>query len=459
MNNYLDNPLMDTDSYKWSHSKQYPPGMTKMFSYISPRGGAYKEVLFFGLQAILKGIRPFTWNDLDIADIISRAHGVPLPVKALEKCILNHNGYLPMKIRAIKEGSRIPVGLPVMTIESTDPELFFVPGLLETQLMRIWYPSTVATTSWEVKKIIRKYLEETADDLSGLPFKLHDFGSRGVSSKESAMLGGMAHLVNFMGTDTTIALAGAIDLYNAPGPVGYSIPAAEHSTITSWGRENEVKAFGNMLDQFAKPGSILAVVSDSYDIYNAINQLWGTELKQRVIDSGATLVVRPDSGDPLTVSLKCIELLNDKFGSDTNSKGYRVLKNVRVIYGDGIDPKMIQDILSNLKAYGYSADNIAFGMGGALLQKCNRDTMAWAMKCSSATINGIKEDVYKDPVEGNKASLKGEISTFRFDDGRVETARLGIDLLTDADDLLEDVWIDGELVREQSFAEIRSLAA
>ena len=216
-----------------------------------------------------------------------------------------------------------------------------------------------------IKGLIMDALIKSADDPAAeINFKLHDFGSRGVSSQESAMVGGAAHLINFMGSDTGVGVLCANDYYNVD-MAGFSIPASEHRTITSWGKENEVKAYSNILDKFAKPGALVACVSDSYDIWNACEHLWGETLKQKIVDSGATLVVRPDSGDPPTVVLKVAEILASKFGFTVNSKGFKVLNNVRVIQGDGINEHTVKEILDNLLNAGFSASNIAFGMGVA----------------------------------------------------------------------------------------------
>jgi nicotinamide phosphoribosyltransferase len=227
---------------------------------------------------------------------------------------------------------------------------------------------------------------------------------------ESAGIGSAAHLVTFLGTDTITGVLYAREYYSA-GIAGFSIPAAEHSTITSWGRDGEVDAYRNMLAQFAKPGAILAVVSDSYDIYNAAEKLWGEELRQQVIDSGATVVIRPDSGDPVEVNRKLIEILGSKFGYTKNAKGFKVLNNVRLIQGDGINELTVRSILGAFMAMGWSADNIAFGMGGALLQIVDRDTQKFAMKASSACINGKWVDVVKDPAtDPGKKSKAGRVT-------------------------------------------------
>ena len=401
------NILLNTDSYKVSMFKQYPAGTTGVYSYIESRGGRYDRTVFFGLQAFIKEylLEPITQADIDIADELLTAHGEPFNRAGWQYILDKHNGYLPVVIRAVPEGTVVPVKNVLATIENTDPECYWLTTYLETAILRaIWYPTTVATQSYTIKQVIKDYLEKTGDPTL-IDFKLHDFGARGVSSLESASIGGAAHLVNFMGTDTISGLLYAREFYNA-GIVGFSIPAAEHSTITSWGRDGEVNAYRNMLDQFAKPGSIVAVVSDSYDVYNAASKLWGEELRQAVIDSGATVVIRPDSGDPLTINQHLIEILGEKFGYTVNSKGFKVLNNVRLIQGDGVNELTIRSILGGFMAMGWSADNIAFGMGGALLQQVDRDTQKFAMKCSSAEINGKWVDVQKDPITDSARSLR-----------------------------------------------------
>ena len=457
------NIILNTDSYKVSMLKQYPVGTTGIYSYIESRGGRYDSTVFFGLQAFIKEylLEPITQADIDVADEILTAHGEPFNREAWQYILDNHNGFLPVVIKAVPEGTVVPVKNVLATIENTDPECFWLTTWLETALLRaIWYPTTVATQSKTIKNIIKDYLEKTGDP-AGIDFKLHDFGARGVSSLESAGIGGAAHLVNFMGTDTITGMLYAREYYNA-GIAGFSIPAAEHSTITSWGRENEVDAYRNMLKQFGREGSILAVVSDSYDIFNAASKLWGEELKEEVIKSGATVVIRPDSGDPDIVCRKLVQILGEKFGYTTNAKGYKVLNNVRLIQGDGVNEHTIRMILGGFQAYGWSADNIAFGMGGALLQQIDRDTQKFAMKCSSAKINGVWVDVQKDPItDSGKKSKAGRV-TLWTNSGREFASGVsaptgwsdkGIGGWVDA---LEVVYADGLLYRDTSFADVRA---
>lgn len=466
----LDNLLLNTDSYKASHWLQYPPNTDATFFYVESRGGTYDRTVFFGLQAILKEYlaRPITHADVDEARDVFAAHGEPFNEAGWRYIVDHHGGLLPIRIRAVPEGTVVPTHNALMTIESTDPKAYWVPSYLETMLLRIWYPVTVATTSWHAKQTIRHFLERTSDDPEGqLPFKLHDFGSRGVSSVESAAIGGAAHLVNFLGTDTVSGLSLAKAYYHEP-MAGYSIPAAEHSTITSWGRENEVEAYRNMLRQFAKPGSIVAVVSDSYDIYHAIREHWGKTLKDEVIASGATVVIRPDSGDPVAVVHQCLELLDEAFGHTVNGKGYKVLNHVRVIQGDGINPTSIRAILERITSDGYATDNVAFGMGGALLQRLDRDTQKFALKCSAARVDGKWIDVYKDPVtDKGKQSKRGRMTLLQhreYGSFRTVPVPAGATSLAEVDkpagfdDAMVTIWEDGRIVNDWTFAQIRERA-
>jgi nicotinamide phosphoribosyltransferase len=413
--------LTTTDSYKTSHYLQFAPEAKYTHYYIESRGGADK-VLFFGLQMILKKFFLDTPRSQDIGQAVSfwSSHGLPFNREGWAAiCEL---GYLPLKIVATPEGSVVSVGTPLVTIENTDPRFGWLPGWVETILLQLWYPTTVATRSWECKQIIKGFLE-TSGDVEGLPFKLHDFGFRGVSSYESASLGGAGHLVNFMGTDNVAGIHAGREYYNTSDMLGFSIPAAEHSTITSWGKGRELEAYKNMLSKFAREGSLVAVVSDSYDYWKALKE-WGTTLKQQVISSGATLVIRPDSGDPIETTLKSVRTLNKYYGSGFNEQGYRVLNHVRVICGDGINnPEIIKDLYRALLDSGYSADNVALGMGGGLLQQVNRDTYKFAMKLSAVSSDGSRwAGVNKSPVDAIwKASKKGRQEVNRglvvFEDG------------------------------------------
>lgn len=456
--------VLNTDSYKTSHWLQYPPGTQTVFSYIEARGGSLPYTVFFGLQALLKEYftQPVTADDVALAAEVCAAHGVPFNREGWLHIVKVHGGRLPLRIRAVPEGSVVPVNHALVTVENTDPACWWLTSYVETALLRVWYPTTVATHSHATRSLIADALVRSGDP-AGLPFKLHDFGARGVSSLESAMLGGMAHLVNFQGTDTMTALLGARLYYGEP-MAGFSIPAAEHSTITAWGRDGELAAYRNMLRQFGKPGALVAVVSDSYDLDVAVSRLWGGELREEVIASGATVVIRPDSGDPTAIVLRTVQSLDAAFGSDVNAKGYKVLRHVRVIQGDGITRASIASILGALETASYSADNVAFGQGGALLQQVNRDTLGFAMKASAVQVDGVWRDVFKapvtDPAKRSKAGRltlmhQGDVfATVRLDSPGCHEARA-----SGASEVLRTVFEDGRLLVDDSFAAIRARAA
>lgn len=470
---YLSNPILNTDSYKASHYLQYPPGIDAMFSYVESRGGRFDRTLFFGLQMLLKEYlcRPITASMIEQAQTFFAAHGEPFHVDGWRHILDRYGGYLPVRIRAVPEGSVVPTHNVLMTVECDDLAVFWLASYLETMLLRIWYPITVATQSWHIRQRIAHYLEKTSDDPAQLPFKLHDFGARGVSSAESAAIGGAAHLVSFMGSDTVLGVLAANGFYHA-GMAAYSVPAAEHSTITAWGRDREADAYRHMLSRFGRPGAIVSVVSDSYDLFAAL-ALWGGELKQAVIDSGATLVVRPDSGDPRTIVLQALRALEASFGTSVNSKGYRVLHHVRLLQGDGINAQSIDAILADLDAAGYAIDNIVFGMGGALLQQVNRDTQRFAMKCSAVRIareGGAPEwqGVSKDPsTDAGKRSKAGRLTLLRHAQSgayRTVTLPLAADVQRDIDggvwvDALVTVFDTGRLLIDENFNAVRARAA
>jgi nicotinamide phosphoribosyltransferase len=453
----IRNLILDQDSYKPSHWLQYPPNTTSTYSYLESRGGRYGSTVFVGLQYLLDEY--LAGSVVSMADVVEaqtfcQVHGVPFNSDGWRDLVSAHDGVLPLRIKAVTEGSVIPTHNALMTVENTDPRFPWLVGWAETMLMRLWYPVTVCSTSWQIKKTILEYLSETSDaPMAEIGFKLHDFGARGVSSRESAGIGGMAHLVNFQGSDTIEGIRFANHYYGCD-MAAFSIPASEHSTITMWGREREVDAYRNMVSQFAKPGAIFACVSDSYDLWNVLENVWGGELRDDVEKSGATLVVRPDSGDPAKVVLRTLQTLERKVGAPKNMRGYKLLpKWLRVIQGDGIDHDSISEILATMKAHGYSASNVAFGMGGALLQKLDRDTQKFAFKCSHAVVDGKGVDVFKDPVtDQGKRSKRGRLALVQRG-GRYETVPEGAQ-----GDLLETVFEDGKVLRRHTLDEVRARA-
>jgi nicotinamide phosphoribosyltransferase len=451
------NLTLQTDSYKFTHWKQYPPGTEYVYSYLESRGGMFGQVVFFGLQYYLE--RYLSGSVVSEEEVVEAQQFVNqhlgpgmFNAEGWMHIVHQHGGRLPVEIKAVAEGSVVTVSNVLMTIENTDPKCYWLPNYLETLLLKVWYPITVATLSSAIRRVILHALERSGDP-SLIDFKLHDFGYRGVSSEETAGIGAAAHLINFKGTDTVAGIRLLQKYYGSQEMEGFSVPAAEHSTITSWGRENEVQAYENMLTQF--PTGIVAVVSDSYNVYEAAEKLWGEELHDKVLAREGTLVVRPDSGNPRPTVLRVLEILGEKFGCETNAKGYRVLNpKVRVIQGDGVNFWTIQDLLTAMNRAGWSADNISFGMGGALLQQLNRDTQKFAFKTSNVTVNGEERDVFKDPVEGHDKMSKCGRLALHFLNGvwSTDRARGGE---VDYYDQLQPVFRDGEVLLRHELPRIR----
>ena len=452
--------ITDVDSYKVGMFLQYPPKTEYVSSYIESRGSDdpdYDESVFFGIQYWIKEylMKPVTIEDLDEAKEVFELHGEPFPYDGWKYIIDEYDGFLPLTIEAVQEGSILPLSNVLAQVVNTDPKCYWLTTWVETSLLRtIWYATTVATNSRTIKKELKKFYDKSGS-VQGLDFKLHDFGSRGVSSKESAGIGGLAHLVNFMGTDTIESVMFGRKYYNID-MAGFSIPASEHSTITTWGKDNENKAFENMLNQFTDY-PIIACVSDSYNIYNAVDEMWGKEFKDRILNGNQTLVIRPDSGNPLTVPIIVIEKLMDKFGYSMNNKGYRTLPdNIRVIQGDGITKNSIKDILTNMDAHKLSLDNLAFGMGSGMLQQVNRDTLKFAMKASAICIDGKWSDVWKDPIEGGKQSKRGILGLYHNENTEWQTERK-IEF-SDPFNGLKLVYINGISYLNDNFESIRNRA-
>jgi len=430
-----NNLLLKVDSYKPSHAPCYPPDADAMESYIEARAGDH--LLFFGLQMYIQKylMTPISQADIDEAVDFFALHGEPFDKEMWQHIFDTYNGFIPVVISAIPEGTVVPNRNIIAKISCTDKKCFSVASYLETSFLRgVWYPSSTGTISYDCRVEIKKYMELTADSLEGLNFKLHSFAGRGVSSSESAALGDAGHMATgAMGSDTVEGVIRANNAYGCTGGMSaFSIPATEHSTITSWGKENEAAAYKNFLDKYLLPGKICACVSDSYDIMEACD-IWGTIHKDQIVNSGGTLVVRPDSGEPAPTVLAVVERLEKYFGTTVNSKGYKVLPDcIRVIQGDGINRNAIVEILQLLMWKGYSADNVAFGMGGALLQHVNRDTFGFVMKCCAIRIGGVWVDVFKEAP--GKNSKKGRLELIQYPDRTYETIRV------------EDIrWVDNKM--------------
>lgn len=454
MNNY--SILTDTDSYKLSHFLGYPNKTTEMYSYLESRGGKYKKTVFFGLLPILEKLKGkvVTLEKIEEAEVFAKLHGVPFNRDGWLHILNEHDGMLPIEIKAVKEGFVIPYKNVLLTIRNTDPKCAWLTSYLETMLLRIWYSITVATRIYEMKKKIKYFYEKTCDNLDNLPFALLDFSSRGVSSYETSQIGGAAYLISFLGSDNIPAVDFVNKIYKSEMS-GFSVPATEHSIMCSFGENGEEASFEYLLDNMAQPGGIISVVSDTWNIFRAC-EYW-VKLADKIKTKNVTLVVRPDSGDINQVLPKVLKILEEGFGYTMNSKGYKVLNNVKVLWGDGINEKTCVEPFSQAMKMGISADSIITGSGGGLMQvDINRDTNKFAIKGSNVIVDNKSYPIAKNPItDHGKVSKRGKFIVLEDRTFNVEDT-FSMDDVSKRD-LLELVFLNGEIKRTQTIDEIRKI--
>lgn len=468
------NLLLCTDVYKLGHMQQYPEGTNKVYSYLTARSD--KEIpytVFFGLQYYLKEylMTPVTHADVEEAIKYRTQILGPCPDDVIQKWKkLADLGYIPLEIKAVEEGTVMPCKNVLMTVTNTHDDFYWLVGYAESLLLKVWNTITVASYSKKLHNLTKKFTDETSDSGFLLPFMVHDFGYRGVSSEETAALSGAAHLVNFLGTDTIPAVK-FINQYYTPttdGPIGLSVPASEHSVMCAFGKENEFEAFANMLALY--PTGIVSIVSDTYNLWNVLTN-FASQLKTQINTRDGKVVFRPDSGDPEliicgnpdapsgTPEFKgAVRLLDEMFGSTKNSKGYKELNpKVGLIYGDGMYYERYERILNKLKEMGYANTNLVIGVGGLLLQQHSRDDQGFAFKATYCEINGKPREIVKDPItDHGKKSHKGLMML---------TQKNGVYMTHDQvtpkqekEGLLTTVFKDGKLLRDFSIEQVRERA-
>ena len=452
----MDNNIITlTDSYKQVHGHMEPKGTEYVYSYFESRNGAkYNKTLFFGLQYYLKQYiqgRVVTQERIAYADKLCRAHfgsGDHFNREMWEYILDTYDGHLPVSIRAVPEGTAVPVSNVLMTVVNTDTYCAPLTNHLETILSQIWAPSTVATLSSEIYKLLAFYREQTGS-MDGIKYGLHDFGFRGCSGVDSAGLLGAGHLINFLGTDTLRAMEVAMNYYNAPmDGLAYSVPATEHSVMTAMGKDGEAELFGRLLDLY--PTGILSVVIDSYSDKDFITKIVAS-YKDKILARNGKVVFRPDSGDPVSGTLDVFKGLAEIFGTTKNLKGYTELHpKVGVLWGDGIDYNGIRSILFTLRNNWFSTNSVVFGAGGGLLQKINRDDQRFAFKSSAQCRDGVWHDIFKNPLDSSKASKKGRLKLV-LQDGVYCT----VPLSDPREDQLVEVFRNGKIVKEYSFEDVR----
>jgi nicotinamide phosphoribosyltransferase len=465
----LDNIILISDSYKASFHKMYPKGLTEAVAYLEARKPSdfADYTVFFGLQYLINKLFITEDNILEAKEFFKLHFGRDdvFNEDGWRYILETYNGELPIRIDAVPEGTRVPTGNLLLRIENTDPKCAWLVSHVETLIVQLWYPCTVATLSHSVKRIIRDaWLTSSDSPESSIDFKLHDFGYRGVSSQESGAIGAAAHLINFKGTDT---IAGCEFLnqyygtsiaegYSHNGMTGFSIPASEHSIAISYGPNRERDYIRGVLDAY--PTGMVAMVIDSYNDRNFLHIL-GTDFQHEIMNRDGTVVVRTDSGEPEDAVLMALDILSHHFGYTVNSKGYKVLPpQVRVIHGDGINYESVPGIIEAILAAGYSIDNVAFGCGAGLLQKVNRDMFSFAYKFCNIVVDDVEMEVCKRPAaDSGKASKSGDL-TLVTRDHRMLTIKAKEVLATDQPMLQTVYFNQPAMLAETTIDEIRERA-
>lgn len=476
-------PLNLIDGYKLDHRRQYPDKTERVYSNWTPRSSrvdGVDKVVFFGLQYFLdkylNDLFDTAFFDQDIDKVAGsytrRVNGYIGPNSVGEQHIrdLHALGYLPLEFKALPEGTEVPIGVPMLTVENTDDRFAWLVNYLESLMSCVlWMPCTSATNALHSRRLYESWADKTGAPKEFVDWQGHDFSFRGMAGVEAAQISGMGHLVAFNGTDTIPAIDAVEESYPVPDDylIGGSVAATEHSVMCAGGKDDEQETFNRLLDLY--PAGILSVVSDTWDLWNVVTNIV-PGLKDRILARDGKLVIRPDSGDP--VKIICgdpeaevdspafkgvVELLWEAFGGTLTDKGYKVLdSHIGVIYGDAINYERANAILSQLAGKGFASNNIVFGMGSFTYQYVTRDTFGFAMKATWVQIDGEGTAIYKKPVtdDGGKFSARGRLA--------VVDVNGKLTLINDAtpeqeaDSLLKTVWKDSLFQSFEGFDAIRA---
>jgi nicotinamide phosphoribosyltransferase len=491
MTNYIYPASLLCDFYKVSHKDQYPQGTEIIYSTFTPRSNKYfpvaDKVVVFGIQAFVKKYLIAYFNEnffnrlkedviAEYKRVIKYTLGVENP-EASHIADLHDLGYLPVELKALKEGVLAPIKVPVLTLENTNPKFFWVTNYLETIMSNeIWLPMTSSTIAYEYRKLLNEYALKTTGTIEGVQFQGHDFSMRGMSSFESAKSSGAGHLLSFVGTDTIPSILYHEEFYNANIEnelVGTSIPATEHSVMCSYGDTNEYELFKHLITE-VYPNGFFSVVSDTWDFWKVVTE-YLPALKDEIMNRDGRVVIRPDSGDPVKIicgdplygdtmiGKGLIECLWDTFGGTVTEQGYKVLDtHIGAIYGDSITLERAEYIVKILESKGFASTNVVFGIGSYTYQYNTRDTFGFAMKATYAVVNGEERLLFKDPKtdDGTKKSQRGRVIVFDNGDGIEFQDGLNLEsegeVLGAIGNLLETVFKNGKLYRDESLSEIRA---
>lgn len=486
----IRDPLLVTDFYKVDHRKQYPEGTTEIYSNLTARSVKKdkfldrlfdNKIVFFGLQFFIKDFLINIFNENFFKkpkNLVVKKYKRIMDTSLYPNTIstdhieaLHDLGYLPIKIKALDEGERVPVGVPFFTIKNTKSEFFWLTNYIETILQAyLWKTITTATIAFEFKKLMHEYANITGSDKSIIKFQVHDFSQRGKSSIDDIYLSGAAHLTSFVGTDTIPGIDALEEYYNAnieDQLVGTSVAATEHSVMSAGEKDGEFNTYKRLINEIY-PKGILSIVSDTWDLWNVVDKIIRS-LKDDIIARDGKVVIRPDSGDP--VKIICgdkdaekdtpqykgvLNILWEIFGGTVNEKGYRVLDtHIGLIYGDSIGLKNADAILKQMTEMGYASSNIVLGVGSSTYQNITRDTLGFAIKATSAVIKNKRIDLYKEPItdKGDKKSAKGLLRVEKEGDNyKLYDMQNEID---EEKGELNIVFVNGELKRDVTLSQIR----
>lgn len=490
----MSNALFNTDGYKLDHRRQYPAGTQKVYSNWTARGSRINgvgEVIFLGLQYAIKKHLMEDFDAFFAADVdevcadyqnMLDTYLGPNEIGTEHVRALHNLGYLPLEFKALPEGTRVPLRVPMFTVENTHPDFAWLVNYFETILSAtLWMPSTSATNAMRIRELLDSWASKVGAPMQGVAFQGHDFSMRGMSGLEAACLSGIGHLTAFTGTETVPILGFINKYYPTKEFLAGTVPATEHSVMCAGGEDDELATYNRLLDLY--PAGILSVVSDTWDLWKVLTKTLPA-LKDKIMARDGKLVIRPDSGDPADIicgtddvrakelneypdidrspqQKGVYELLWDLFGGTVNEAGYKVLdSHIGVIYGDAMNYDRINDICSRLEAKGFSMESLVFGLGSYGYQYQTRDTFGFAMKATNVVINGEEKPIFKDPVtdSGTKKSLRGRIAVLEsIDTGGLYAVENASEWALQKS-LLTTVWKDGRFVREYGFDEVRANA-
>lgn len=438
-------PHHAADFYKWGHREQYPDDTRLIYSNFTCRGDRHANVLpdfdhktvVFGLQGVIQWLLIDKWN----ADFFQKPHDevVGSYRRRLQRSLgtaapdvshlsaLHKLGRLPITIRGLREGSRVPLRVPLYTIRNTLPEYFWLTNFLETQLSaELWKPLTSATTAFEYRRLLDHYTELTGSAPEFVPWQGHDFSMRGMSGIHDATSSGAGHLTSFWGTDTATACDYIDDYYmgmSLPDDyiVGGSVPATEHSVMCAGGKVDELGTIRRLIT-VVNPTGPVSIVSDTWDFWRVLTE-YLPQLRDAILARDGKVVIRPDSGDPVKIICGdpdaphgspawygAVQLLWQTFGGTLTRTGHKLLDpHIGLIYGDSITLERATRILQRLHEMGFASGNMVFGIGSYTYQAVTRDSFGTAIKATFANVGGVEYELLKDPVtdDGTKKSATG----------------------------------------------------